>query len=393
MRIAYIDCFSGISGDMIIGALIDAGLPFDAIQTELNKLSIHEEFSLSASRVQKHSLSAIKFDVNINRSHPHGHSSHHHRHLSDIEKIISESPIIRECKPVIMNIFRRLAQAEAKIHDTTIDNVHLHEVGAIDSIVDISGAVIGFHLLGVERIYSSLVPLGRGTVHCDHGVIPVPGPAVVELLKNYPVEYNDIHSEICTPTGAAVLSTLSSGVKPHLKMKTHSVGYGAGTKEFKQLPNLLRISIGDELSEWHQDELWILETNIDDMNPEIYPFLLEQLEQAGAVDSYLTPVIMKKGRPGILLTVMALEERIDNLLSVIYRQTTTIGVRTHSIRRKKLPRTIVEIDTPLGKMKAKQVEIGGAIKINPEFEECKRIATEKNIPLQDVYEMVLRLNT
>jgi pyridinium-3,5-bisthiocarboxylic acid mononucleotide nickel chelatase len=393
MRIAYIDCFSGISGDMIIGALIDAGLPFEQIKNELQKLTVRDEFELSVHTVQKHSITATKFDVHIKHLHPHGHDSKHHahRHLSDIETIIGESGISDGCKTSILKIFRRLAEAEAKIHNTTIDKVHLHEVGAIDSIVDISGAVIGFHLLNIGRIYSSPVPLGRGTVQCEHGVIPVPGPAVAELLKNYPVEYNDINSEICTPTGAAVLSTLSAGVRPHLKMKTLSIGYGAGTKEFKQLPNLLRISIGEELSAWDQDEIWIIETNIDDMNPEFYPFLMEQLEQSGATDAYLTPTIMKKGRPGILLTVMTLEERIDALLSLIYQQTTTLGVRTYPVRRKKLPRTIIEIETPLGKMKAKQVEINGSKKINPEFEECKRIALEKNIPIQDVYDMILHM--
>ncbi len=402
MKTAYFDCFSGISGDMVLGALVDAGLPMDYLKKELSRLSVRHEFEITSGPAVKHSIAATKVDVIIrdeqhaghhHHSHHHGHHHHPHRTLKDIGAIIRESGLKEELQEKIMHVFRRLAGAEAKIHGTTADEVMLHEVSAIDSIVDIAGIVIGLDYFRIEKVYTSPVTLGRGTVKCAHGVIPVPGPAVVELLKDYPVEYNhNITGELCTPTGAAVIATLSSGFKKSLKLKTHTVGYGAGTKEFPQLPNLLRVSIGEELLNWDEDVITVIETNIDDMNPEIYPHLNQLLLDTGALDVYLTPTLMKKGRPGHILSVLCTEEKTDTLLSVIYRETTTIGVRMYPVRRQKLPRTIIEIETALGKMKVKMVEFDGRKRYNPEYEECRRVAGEKGIPIHQVYEMILSLN-
>jgi hypothetical protein len=397
MKIVYFDCFSGISGDMILGALVDAGLPLEQLKTELNQLSVRHEFEITAKKIQKHSIAATKVDVII--KHGHGHEAHHqhghhhpHRRLADIEAIVRQSQLKTVIQEKAMRIFRRLAEVEAKIHDSTPDEVMLHEVSAIDSIVDIVGIVIGLDYFEIERIYTSPVTLGRGLVTCAHGVIPVPGPAVVELLKDYPVDYNhNINGELCTPTGAAVIAALSSGFKRNLKMKTHSVGYGAGSKEFLQLPNLLRVSIGEELCQWDEDVITVIETNIDDMNPELYPYLNELLLTEGALDVYLTPALMKKGRPGHILSVLCLEEKTDRMLTVIYRETTTIGVRMYPVRRQKLPRTVVEINSPFGKMKVKMVEFDGQKRYNPEYEECRRIARDKGLPIQQVYEAVMNI--
>lgn len=400
MKIAYFDCFSGVSGDMILGALVDAGLPIEYLQKELNSLSVRHEFEITSRKIQKHSITATKVDVHVMNGHTHaGHSRHHHGHhhphrrLSDIDAILRDSGLKASVQEQAMRIFRRLAEAEAKIHGTTPEEVMLHEVSAIDSIVDIAGIAIGLDALGIERVYTSPVTLGRGTVECAHGVIPVPGPAVVELLKDYPVEYNhNISGELCTPTGAAVIAVLSAGFRKNIKMTTEAVGYGAGTKEFKQLPNLLRVSIGMELSEWDEDVITVIETNIDDMNPEVYPYLTERLMAEGALDVFLAPVLMKKGRPGHVLTVLCTEEKTDRMLSVIYRETTTIGVRMYPVRRQKLPREIVEVETPFGIMNVKAVTFDGQTRYNPEYGECRRIAELKNIPIQQVYESVYQMN-
>ncbi len=399
MKIAYFDCFSGVSGDMILGALVDAGLPFEHLQKELNSLSVRHEFELTSKKIRKHSIAATKVDVRVGMDHTdnglgHHHGHHHpHRRLSDIETIIRASGLKTNVQDQAMRIFRRLAEAEAKIHGTTADEVMLHEVSAIDSIVDIAGIVIGLDALGIERVYTSPVTLGRGTIECAHGVIPAPGPAVVELLKDYPVEYNhNICGELCTPTGAAVIATLSAGYRKNIIMTTETVGYGAGTKEFKQLPNLLRVSIGRESCEWDEDVITVIETNIDDMNPEVYPYLTERLMSEGALDVFLAPVLMKKGRPGHVLTALCTEEKTDCMLSVIYRETTTIGVRMYPARRRKLPREIIEVETPIGKMNVKAVTFDGQKRYNPEYGECRRIAEQKNIPIQQVYDAVYQMN-
>lgn len=402
MKIAYLDCFSGVSGDMILGALVDAGLPFEQLQQALHRLSVAHEFELVCRKVRKHSLSATKIDVIVHEhtdSHPHPHSSHAHHHshphrtLNDIESIVIQSGLRSDLQEKIMRIFRRLAEAEGKIHGQPTEEVMLHEVSAIDSIVDIAGIVLALDILGIERIYTSPITLGRGIITCAHGVIPLPGPAVVELLKNYPVEYNhNIEGELCTPTGAAVITTLSSGFKKNLQMTTYAVGYGAGSREFQQLPNLLRISIGEEILRWDEDALSVIETNIDDMNPEVYPYLFDRLFSAGALDVCLIPAIMKKGRPGHILKVLSPDEQMEKLLSIIYEETTTIGARFYSVRRHKLPRHIVEMETPYGLMKVKVTEFDGRKRYNPEYEECKRIAEKHQIPIQQIYEYIYRLS-
>lgn len=382
MRIAYFDAFSGISGDMTIGAFIDAGLNLEEFKDELQKLNL-KNYEIGVSKITRHGISATKFDVVVKEP------EYKHRHLSDIFEIIDKSSLSEFVKQTSKKIFTTLAQAEAKIHNTTIDEVHFHEVGAIDSIIDIVGTAICVEKLGIEKIFVSKVPLGSGGfVQTQHGKMPIPSPATVEMLKNVPVVLTDVQFELTTPTGAAIIATLAEFGLEKETIKINSVGYGAGEFEIPNQPNLLRVIIGEAPLKYDEEKLLLVETNIDDMNPEIYPYVIEKLLSSGANDAYLVPLIMKKGRPGILLSALVSESRLDHVLRVIFTQTTTLGVRIIEIRRKKLPRAQKEIDTPFGKVKFKLVLVDGAERLVPEFEECKRIAEEKNLPLVQVYKIL-----
>ncbi|RPH34772.1 nickel pincer cofactor biosynthesis protein LarC [bacterium] len=378
MKIAYLDTIAGIAGDMTMAAFVGAGVPLDALSAELRKLGL-EGFELAARHVQRNSIDAVHIDVVIS------HQPHYHRHLKDIRAIIDNSTLPASVKEKAQAIFSVIAEAEAKVHNTPIEKVHFHEVGALDSIVDIVGTAICLELAGIERLYSSPVKLGSGgLITTQHGVMPAPAPATLEILKDYPALLTTIPHELTTPTGAAIIKALSYGVLGDELLNVRSVGYGAGTKEFAEIPNFLRVVIADLQPTLEQEDVTVVETNIDDMNPQLYPYLIEQLLAAGAHDAYLVPIIMKKGRPGILLSVMVNTSKLDAAIQCIYRETSTIGLRLQRIGRRKLPRRHLEMHTSFGTVKAKAVIRDGQEIISPEFEECKRIALEKQMPVLEV---------
>ena len=380
MKVAYFDCFAGISGDMTLGAIVDAGLSFAALKSELDKLSVRE-FTLSQRRVEKHGIAGTKIDVNAREGHV-------HRHLKDVLEIINSSAISASAKEKAARVFRKLAEAEAKIHGTTIEAVHFHEVGAVDAIVDIVGAIVGLELLEIEAIYASKFRFGTGHTRGAHGAMPVPVPAVVEMTKGFPSERTNIPYELVTPTGAALLTALASNIGETIQLRTESTGYGAGTRDVEQVPNLLRVEIGELVSDPQTDFPVLLETNIDDMTPEIYGYLIDRLLEAGARDAFLTPVIMKKGRPGIQLTVLADPNKETELTELIFSETTTLGIRRLPVQRHILERRTDTVQTPYGPIRVKIADIGGKQRITPEYDDCARIAREKQVPILDVYKAV-----
>ncbi len=380
MKVAYFDCFAGISGDMTLGALVDAGLSFAALKSELDKLSVRE-FTLSQRRVEKHGIAGTKIDVNAREGHV-------HRHLKDVLKIINSSSISASAKEKAARVFQKLAKAEAKIHGTTIEEVHFHEVGAVDAIVDVVGAIVGLELLEIEAIYASRFRFGSGHTRGAHGAMPVPVPAVVEMTKGFPAERTDIPYELVTPTGAALLTALASNIGETIQLRTESTGYGAGTRDVEQVPNLLRVEIGELVANPQTDLPVLLETNIDDMTPEIYGYLIDRLFEAGARDAFLTPVIMKKGRPGIQLTVLTDPNKETELTELIFSETTTLGIRRLPVQRHTLERRTDTVQTPYGPIRVKIADIGGKQRITPEYDDCARIAREKQVPILDVYKAV-----
>lgn len=380
MSIAYFDCFSGISGDMILGALVDAGLSLDALATELSTLPL-KGYKLSAHKTERHKISGTKVEVHLTEDEP-------TRHLNDILSIIDRSTIGDELKNKAKNVFRRLAVAEAKVHNSSPEKVHFHEVGATDAIVDVVGAVIGLELLGVKEVYASPLRLGSGFVQTDHGKIPVPAPATVELVRGIPTRRTRLESELVTPTGAAIITTLTRSFDTVPMMATEKVGYGAGSRMLQEIPNLLRVEIGQAQQLFLQDQSVIIETNIDDMNPEVYSHLVEKFLDEGAQDVYLSQVIMKKGRPGILLSVIVPPDSVHRMSSLILQETTTLGLRMHPVERLKAQRKSVHITTKYGPIQVKVAEFNGERRITPEYDDCRKIAIEKNIPLLHVYEEV-----
>ncbi len=384
MKIAYFDTISGIAGDMAMAAFVSAGVPMDHLAAQLRLLRI-DGFDVVSSRVVRSSLSAVHIDVVI----PQPESAH--RHVKQIESLIRSSALSDSVKDRAISIYRVLAEAEANVHNTTIDRVHLHEVGALDSIVDVVGVSICLDYFGVERAYSSPVRLGSGgTVTTEHGIIPTPAPATLEILKGYPVVFTRHPYELTTPTGAAIIRALSGGVLDDQCLRPLAVGYGAGTKEFPDIPNFLRVVIGELDPETETDDIFVVETNIDDMNPQVYPFLIEELLASGAHDAYLVPIIMKKGRPGMLVSAMAARGRLDDVVETLYRQTTTIGLRIQRIGRRKLPRRELQLRTSFGPVRAKVVLREGREVVAPEYEECRRIAAERGLPLLDVMKTIER---
>jgi len=403
MKIAILDTFSGISGDMVIGALISAGLPLEYLDSELKKLKL-DGYRLSHSIVQKQSITAVKFDVQlIEESGPYhkheekNHSeSHHHAHgrtYKEIVRIIDESELSQYVKEVSEKIFEIIGEAEAKIHNVKLEQVHFHEIGAIDSIIDIVGCAIGLEYFNVKEIFSSVIPLGRGFVETQHGKMPVPAPATIEILKDYPVTFLDIPFELTTPTGAGIVKALSKGLIDYQRVKVSNIGYGAGSKNIPEIPNLFRLMIGEYVEGFSIDESYIIETNIDDMNPEFYPYVIERLLNAGAHDAYLVPIIMKKGRPGIILSTLCEASLLEEILKIIYRETTTLGVRILKIDRRKLIRDSEIVKTKFGDVKVKVILTESGKKYVPEFEECKKIAIGKNVPISEVYNEIIKLNS
>ncbi len=384
MKIAYLDTVAGIAGDMTMAAFVSAGLPIGELSSELKKLPL-TGFELIGKHVMRNSISAVHVEVAIS------HTPHYHRHLKDIYNIIDTSSLSMRVKEVSKSIFHVIGEAEAKIHNTTLERIHFHEVGALDSIVDIVGVAICLEQFGIDRVYTSPVRLGSGgLINTQHGVMPTPAPATIEILKNYPTVLTNIPEELTTPTGAGIVKALSSGVLDDEEIRVETIGYGAGTKEFAQLPNFLRVVVGELDSEVEQEQIVVVETNIDDMNPQIYPYLIEKLLAAGAHDAYLVPIIMKKGRPGILLSVMAGKSKLDAVSQIIYTQTSTIGLRIQEIGRRKLPRRALEIQTQFGTVKAKAVLRDGKEMLVPEFEECRRIAEERGMSVLEVQQTLLQ---
>ena len=386
MKIAYFDTIAGVSGDMTLGAFVSAGLPIDELRAEIAKLNL-AGIELDAKHVVRNGITAVKLEVIISVKQT------HHRHVKDIFQIIDASSLPLRVRDDAKKIFMEVATAEAKVHNSTIAKIHFHEVGALDSIVDIVGAAVCFERLGIEAAYSSPVRLGSGGfVDTAHGKLPLPAPAVSEILKGYPTVLTDVPHELTTPTGAAIIKAMSKGVLAAEALNVMEIGYGAGSMEFPELPNLLRIMIAELPEKYGTDELVMVETNIDDMNPEIYPYVVEKLLAAGANDAFLVPVIMKKGRPGILVSALVNRSLIDAITQVLFTQTSTIGVRIIPTERRKLAREAREIETPLGRARFKVIHLDGKEKLLPEYEECRRLAEDRNIPLIEVYRMLSDLH-
>ncbi len=375
MKILYFDCFSGVSGDMTLAALLDLGLPLEKLREELKKLAL-ENYSLEVHPGNRSGIAALGLEVKV------GPREENHRHFSQIREMILKSLLAPEVKEVSLAIFQRLAEAEARVHKKTVEEVHFHEVGAVDSIVDIVGTAIGLQHFKPQKIYTSELPVGRGFVQCQHGRLPLPAPATVEVLKGYPVKSVPVEGELVTPTGAAIVAALSSKVSPFPSMIVEKIGYGMGKKEFPDRPNLLRLVLGETSEDYLTDRAIVLESNLDDMNPEFYDYLMERLFQKGALDVALSPLQMKKNRPGTLLRVIAEEKDAEALSELILRESTTLGVRSFSVDRKKLPREVREVETRYGKIR---VKVSGEVRFQPEYDDCRRIAREKGVAIQEVY--------
>jgi uncharacterized protein (TIGR00299 family) protein len=380
MLVLYFDCFSGISGDMTLAALLDLGLPQEKLRLELEKLGL-KNYSLKIFQGSRNGIAAVGMEVKVEPG------EKHHRNFLDIRKIIEGSSLNPGVKKTSLAIFQRLAEVEAKVHAQKVEEVHFHEVGAVDSIVDIVGTAIGIDYFQPHKILSSELPMGRGLVQCQHGWLPLPAPATLELLKGYPLKSVEVEGELVTPTGAAIVATLSSGVTPFPAMAAKKIGYGMGKKNFPDRPNLLRLVLGEATEAYLTDRVIILEANIDDMNPEFYDYLMERLFERGALDVSLNPLLMKKNRPGTLLRVIAQEHDTEALSDVILRESTTLGVRSYAAGRKKLPREVKEVETKYGWVR---VKISGNLRFQPEYEDCKRIALEKGVPIQEVYREALK---
>lgn len=382
MKIAYLDTIAGISGDMTLGAFVSSGVPQEALAREIAKLHL-EGVELEARHIVRNGITAVKLDVVISaRGAP-------RRHLKDIVELIDKSSLSVRVREDAKKIFSELARAEAKVHNMPVEKVHFHEVGAVDSIVDIVGAAVCLELSGVERVYSSPVKLGSGGfIESEHGKLPLPGPATLEILKGYPAVLTDIPYELTTPTGAAIVKALSSGVLRDEELSIRSVGYGAGTREIPGVPNVLRIVIGETAAARDREEIMIVEANIDDMNPEIAPYVVGRLLASGAADAFIVPVIMKKGRPGFMISAMTPREKLDAVVSILFSETTTIGVRMHPVERRMLAREKREVITSLGKVVMKVIIVAGVERFVPEYEECRRIAEEKGIPMVEVYRVL-----
>jgi uncharacterized protein (TIGR00299 family) protein len=391
-KICFLDCFSGISGNMLLGALLNAGLSQDALQETLSRLNL-PGWELSCSPVTISGLQAASVQVQV-QTQVQIHETATHRHLSDIRTILEQS----ELEPIIVErslaVFTRLAKAEAHVHGTVPEKIHFHEVGALDAIIDIVGAVAGLHLLDIEKVICSPLPMpGGGWVHCQHGDIPLPAPAVCELLKGISVYGDSLQQELVTPTGAALAAELSSSFGTMPPMILEQTGYGAGTMQRQDgRPNLLRLIIGRKQAVTESQQVEIIETHLDDWNPELWPHVAAKLMKQGALDISLVPIQMKKGRPGFLLRLLAAPAHAAHLKDALLSETSAIGLRFHTVQRMTLPRTCIELTTPWGIVRAKKVTTSEGIRITPEYEDCAKLAEEQNIPLQKIYAAVAELS-
>jgi len=381
MRTLVFDPSYGCAGDMIMGALVDAGVEFDALKNELSKLRL-DGYSISAEKVSRNQISATRVNVECEEQSA-------HRHLKDINGIIDNSTLSDSIKSKAKAIFKRLAESEAAVHSTSIESVHFHEVGAIDAIVDIVGACIGIELLEIDRIVSRPVALGSGMVKCAHGNFPLPAPATANLVRGFPVRMYTVNSELTTPTGAAIVTTLATPLLGPFAGTVRSLGYGAGTREHEDHPNLMRVFVLDDNSSLESDTITVLETNIDDMNPEVYSALFDRLLSGGALDVYLTPVQMKKNRPGQLLTVLCETGERSKFERLIFAETTTTGIRASVCTRNKLPRHSETITTQLGDVKVKVLESEGHRRVVPEYESVKIVADSNGMSYLAAHEAII----
>jgi uncharacterized protein (TIGR00299 family) protein len=379
MKLAYFDCFAGAGGDMIVGALIDAGADADALRSGLSKLRL-DGYSLDIARVTHQGFAASRFHVRIDSP-----SKQPHRHLAHVVEILNKSGLSDRTRGAAIRVFERLASAEAAVHGTTIDKVHFHEVGAVDAIVDVVGAVLGLELLGVERVFCSPVPLGSGSITCSHGVMPVPAPATAKLLEGVPVVAGVGEGELTTPTAAAVLTTLASEFGPIPQMTLASVGYGAGSREGQGMPNLLRVLVGTAAtSNGDIDEITVLETSVDDATPEVLGYCMERLLSEGALDAYAVPIQMKKWRTGVLLTVLCRVEEAPTMERILFAESTTFGIRRRRTERVRLARRHESVSTAFGEVRMKIGEWENSLSVSPEFEDCRRAALKHQVPLREV---------
>jgi uncharacterized protein (TIGR00299 family) protein len=441
MRIAYLECFSGVSGDMFLGALVDAGVPASLLEKTVAALGVGAR--LEVSRVVRSGISATKVDVYVDgekdlpreeywerqRSHSHEHRGHEHEHhgdehshpgessraepalslskgvpaphehargLTEIREIISAASISEGAKKTAIAVFEALGQAEAKIHNTSLESVHFHEVGAVDAMVDIVCAAVGAEALGVDQIICSPLNVGGGTVKCAHGIFPVPAPATVELLANAPVYSSGLQAELVTPTGAAIVKTLVSRFASFPEMKIEKCGYGAGSRDFPGHPNVVRLTIGETVSnalaaKTASETITVLEANLDDLNPQVFGYVMDRLFEEGALDAFGMPVQMKKNRPGTLLTVLCKPEDAGKLTQLIFTETTTLGIRRRDEMRQTLARRWEKVQTQWGEVRVKIASMNGTItNYAPEYEDCRRIAAEHRVPLKQVMQEAAR---
>ena len=387
---AYFDCFSGISGDMTLGALIDLGVSPGWLQDELTRLPL-EGFQLDVTPVVRSGITANQVNVEV-------HDSKKSRDFKEIKSLLETCPVSETVKSNSLNIFEKLARAEAGIHGCSLEDVHFHELGGIDAIVDIVGSALCLEKLGINKITASRLPLGSGFVDCQHGKLPIPAPATVEILKDVPVYGTEASNELVTPTGAAIIACLADSFGPLPEIRVKKTGYGAGQRELPDRPNLLRIITGtpvdpkiDLKGSLQTDQIIILETCIDDMNPEFFGFLMERIFEDGALDVYWIPVHMKKNRPGTMVQVLCKEDRKDLLIRRLLSETTSLGIRHYPAHRQLLARDELTITTSLGVVRVKRIkDPEGSTRLIPEYEACKKIALQKKIPLRAVYDTIAR---
>lgn len=386
MRTAYLDCFSGVSGDMLLGALLDVGLPEAVLHEAVAALQL-DGVTLEISRPVVQGFAATRVQVHVPC---HDHDHHHiHRHLAEITALLDRAGLNPKVRARALAVFTRLAEAEAVVHGTTPDRIHFHEVGADDALVDIVGTVAGLAWLGVERLVCSPLPLASGWVACAHGEVPLPAPAVCRLLADVPVYGEDLRQELVTPTGAALVRELAAGFGPLPPLRIEATGYGAGSRERRDgRPNLLRLLLGESLEVAEAQRVEVLETHLDDWNPEFWPYLSDRLMAAGALDVCLVPMHMKKGRPGFLLRVITAPAASQQLIQILLAETTAIGLRRRSEERVTLPRATVTVPTPWGPMAAKRVQTPDGPVLTPEYEACRAVAERHRVPLHTVYAAV-----
>jgi len=384
MKILFYDCFSGISGDMNLGAMIDLGVDENFLKAELNKLGV-QGWKLEVIKDQRHGIKGTRATVHQTKH------EHAHRHLSDIERIIHDSNLQEADKTLSMKIFMKVAEAEAKVHGIPLEGVHFHEVGAIDSIVDIVGAAICFNSLKVDEVHVSVVELGGGMVKCDHGKLPVPAPATAEIIQGIPTSRGAVDFEATTPTGAAIVKTLGNVFNSSQPISITRTGYGIGQKEHPDVPNLLRVYLAEtENKSESGHEAVHIECNIDDMNPEFFDYVSEKLFASGASDVYLINSIMKKSRPGIVLNVILEKENADQVKKILFTETTTLGVRSTIFSKDTLVRKFETLETSFGKIKVKRSYYKGSeVCYKPEYEECRKIALQLDRPLKEIYNLII----